>query len=76
MNTNLPDKLEIWDYTTYENGHLLARRDSSFAPVKGDLFNIKGVTYKVFFRSFAIDYSDRPLESYVVCHVSVKKVKR
>lgn len=46
--------------------------DSSFQPNDDDLVSIKGVTYVVLGRSFAVDYSGKPGQA-MRCNVIVEK---
>lgn len=47
--------------------------DSSIAPNEGELVNIRGETWKVIGRSFAIDYSDNSVQRCMRCNLIVKK---
>jgi hypothetical protein len=46
--------------------------ESSFAPVKGDLVNIIGQTWKVLGRSFTVDHGDDPMRRAMRCNVIVR----
>lgn len=51
------------------------RVQSSFAPVEGDLINIRGVTYIVVGRSFSVDHGDEPVYMQARCNVLVEVYK-
>ena len=57
----------------YENGKQrpFLTVDSSFQPDDGDLISIKGKTYKVLGRSFAVDYVGEPHKA-MRCNVIVE----
>jgi hypothetical protein len=61
------DRLEIW-----VGKALMLAIDSSFAPLEGELINIKRVTYRVVGRSFTIDQADDSFERQVRCNVIVE----
>lgn len=65
---NKPDILEIW-----LGEDLLLRVDSSFAPMEGELINIKKVTYRVVGRSFTVDHADDVFERQVRCNIIVER---
>jgi hypothetical protein len=46
--------------------------DSTFQPNDDDLISIKGKTYKVLGRSFAVDYAGEPLKA-MRCNVIVEE---
>lgn len=64
------DRLEIW-----LGDKLMFGLDSSFAPVEGELINIRKITYKVVGRSFSVDYADDMYERSIRCNVIVEPVK-
>ena len=67
----LPDKIEFY----MQDSNLPFKHiDSSFAPLKGDLINIKKIIYKVVDRSFTIDY-DGEWGQQIRCNVIVTEYK-
>ena len=49
--------------------------DSSIAPNEGELVSIRGETWKVIGRSFAVDYADQRTQRSMRCNLIVEKVK-
>jgi hypothetical protein len=47
--------------------------DSAFAPNDGDLVNIRGETWVVLGRSFAVDYADERLRRQMRCNLIVER---
>jgi hypothetical protein len=66
---NKPDIIEIW-----LGDQVLLRLNSSFAPMEGELINIKKTTYRVVGRSFSVDHSDDPFLSQARCNLIVEPV--
>jgi len=68
-----PDELEFW-----LDGNVFSSIRSSHQPMVGDLVSIRGITYRVTSRNYALDYSDdRDMRHMrIVCNMElVKKVR-
>lgn len=50
---------------------LLVAVDSSHAPDRGDLVNIRKQTYRVIGRTYTVDHSDEPRQRQVVCIINL-----
>jgi len=69
---SMTDKLEFYDG---DNPHPFLTLDSAFQPNKGDLMNIRGVTWKALGRSFTVDHAGKIGQS-IRCNVILKRQKR
>jgi hypothetical protein len=51
---------------------ILLSLESSHAPDRGDLVNMRSVTYRVIGRTYTIDHADRPRERKTVCVINLE----
>jgi len=54
---------------------ILVVADSSHAPDRGDLVNIRKVTYTVIGRTYTVDHSDEPRQRRVVCVINLEATR-
>lgn len=57
------------------DGAAIVIADSSHAPDRGDLVNIRGATYVVIGRTYTVDHSDEPRERRVVCVINLENAR-
>lgn len=50
---------------------VLLSMESSHAPDRGDLVNIRKVTYRVIGRTYTVDHADEPRERQMVCVINL-----
>lgn len=63
----MEDVVEIWIGES-----IIHRQKSSFAPMEGELLNMRGITYRVIGRSFTIDQADNPRLAQMRCNLIVE----
>jgi hypothetical protein len=62
-------------YKSYgDQGGLAALNNVNAVPDKGEMINIRGVTYKVVKRAWAVDHADNPLEQALRANIDLEKV--
>lgn len=59
------------DLEAYGGERIIAWADSSHAPDRGDLINIRKTTYKVIGRTYTLDHADEPCERGMVCVINL-----
>ena len=62
----MTDRIEF-----HHRDRIIAWSESSHAPDRGDLVNIRKETWKVLGRSFTLDYADSPRERAMVCVINL-----
>lgn len=53
---------------------ILLSMESSHAPDRGDLVNLRKVIYEVIGRTYAVDYADEPRARQMVCVINLAEV--
>jgi hypothetical protein len=54
-----------------QDGGILVAAESSHAPDRGDLVNIRSVTYRVIGRTYTVDQADNARLRQVVCVINL-----
>jgi hypothetical protein len=53
---------------------ILLSMQSSHAPDRGDLLNMRKVTYRVIGRTYTVDYADSVRERKMVCIINLEQI--
>jgi hypothetical protein len=66
---SLPDGIEF-----HVGERILLSMESGHAPDRGDLVNIRKVTYRVIGRTYTVDHADEARERQMVCVINLEEI--